>query len=154
MHELIAPSINFGILMVVLGYLLRKPVKDMVANRQLAIKTQVEEARAQKAEAERRYNEFTQKLRSFEAEAQSMLDKAKADAEALKAKIIRDAHATAERIVKDADAAADANVQEFKDQLRRDTIAKAVELAEKMVRERLSSDDQKRIVHEYVGKVQ
>lgn len=154
MHELIAPSINFFLVVALLTYLLRKPLKEMIATRKSGIQSQVEEAKVQKLEAERKHKEFTERLNNFESEARQILEKAKQDAEALKAKIITDAQASADRIVKDANATAQANIQEYKDQLRKETIAKAVELAEKIVKDRLSADDQRRIVNEYVGKVQ
>jgi F-type H+-transporting ATPase subunit b len=159
MHEssigsLISPTVNFLILVLGLAYLLKKPVKEMVANRAAAIKTQVEEARVQKMEAERKYREFDERLNAFEAEAKSILERARADGEAVRTKIISDAQASADRIVKDAESTVQANLQEYKDQIRKETIAKAVELAERVIRERLSSDDQRRIVNEYVEKVQ
>jgi len=153
MHELIPPFVNFAILVGILGYFLRKPVVEMVATRRTTIKTQIEEAQAQKAEAERRYQEFSAKLKAFEGEATQILERARQDGEAMKAKIIRDAQAMADRIVKDSEAAAFSNIQEFKDELRKETIAKAVELAERVIRDRLSSDDHKRMVNEYVGQV-
>lgn len=154
MHELIAPTINFSLLVIVLTYFLRKPVKEMVATRHSNLKKLVEEARQQKAEAERRYKEFNDKLAAFEGEARQILDRSRQDGEALKNKIVKDAYTTAERIVKEAESTVQANIQDYKDQIRRETIDKAVEMAERMIRERMSSDDQRRIVTEYVGKVQ
>lgn len=154
MHELIAPTLNFGLLVILLVYFTRKPIKEMVAGRRTAIKTLVEEAQAQKLEAQRRYREFHDKLTAFEAEAKQVLERAQVDGNAMRAKIIKEAHATAERIIKDAESTALSNVQEYKDQIRRETIAKSVELAERLIRDRISSDDQRRIVNEYVGKVQ
>ena len=154
MHELIPPVINFSILIILLVYFTRKPVKELVANRQTLIKAEVEEAKAQKLEAQRRYKEFTEKLKAFEAEAQQILANAHADGETMKTKLIKAAHSNAERIVKDAEATAISNIQEFKDQLRWETISTAVALAEKIITDRLSTEDQRRIVNEYVGKVQ
>lgn len=152
--DLISPTFNFIVLVGLLFYFLRKPVKDMVAGRQAAIKVQVEEAQLQRTEAQRRYKEFSEKLSMFEQEAKQTLEKARVDGETLKAKIIQDAQIAATRIIKDAEATAQSNIQEYKDQLRKETVEKAVELAERMIREGISRDDQKRIVTEYVGKVQ
>ncbi|MEW6057936.1 MAG: ATP synthase F0 subunit B [Bdellovibrionota bacterium] len=154
MHDLIAPTVNFLILAVVLVVYLRKPVKEMILKRQALVKTQIEEAVTLKTDAEKRYREFDTKLSAFEAEASQIIERARTDGEALKVKIIKDAQATAERLIKDAEATVQANIQDSKDQIRRETIAKAVELAERMIREKLSSEDQRRIVNEYVGKVQ
>lgn len=154
MHELVAPSVNFIALVAGLVFLLRKPIREMVATRSTTIKAQVEEAQAQKTEAQRRYSEFSAKLEAFEIEAKNVLESARQEAEATREKIVHDAKLAAERIIKDAAASAQSNVEEYKDQIRRETIGKAVELAERMIRERLSTEDQRRIVTEYVGKVQ
>lgn len=153
MHELIPPAVNFTFLAGLLFFLLRKPVAGAIAARRDNIKVQVEEARAQKAEAEKRYREFSQKLSAFEREAADILEHARRDAEATRGRIIKEAQQTAERIVKDAESTAHSNLQEFKDQIRKETIAKAIELAEKVIRDRLSADDHRRIVNEYVEKV-
>lgn len=154
LHQLLPPTVNFLILIGLLFYCLRKPVKTMIVSRQSAIKSQIEEARIQKAEAEKRYREFNDRLTTFESEAKRVLDNAHVEADALKNRIIAEANATAARIVRDAEATAEANAQEYKDQIRRETIAQAVALAERTIRESLSKDDQRRIVTEYVGKVQ
>lgn len=154
MNELIPPTVNLLILIGILVYTLRKPVKEMVASRQTAIKAQVDEARLQKNEAEKKYREFSDKLNVFESEAKQILDRAQDDAQALKTRILSDARAAADRIIKEAEVTAQANLQDYKDQIRRETIAKAVEMAESVIREGLSKDDQRRIVNEYVGKVQ
>ncbi len=153
MHDLISPTINFSILVAGLFYFLNKPVRAMIAQRRNSIDTQVREAQELKKQAEKKMAEFTQKLAVFESEAKEVLARAESDANALKEKIIATAHLSAEKIIKDAELTAQANVQEFKDQIRRETIARIVDQAEKMIRERVSSDDQKRIVNEYVGKV-
>lgn len=153
MHDLISPTINFSILVIGLFFLLRKPVVKMIANRRDQIDAQVREARAAKEEAENKLKEFSKKLSSFESEAQEVLKRAEQDALATKEKIIQSARVSAEKIIKEAELTAQANVQEFKDQIRRETIARVVAQAELMIRERVSSDDQKRIVNEYVGKV-
>jgi F-type H+-transporting ATPase subunit b len=154
MHELIAPTINFTILVLLLVYFLRKPVREMISSRHLSIKKFFEEAQLQKAEAERKYREFSEKLNAFEAEAKKILETARADGETLKNKIVKDAHATAERIIKETELTAKANIQDYKDQIRQETIDRAVTIAEKIIRERLSTEDQRRMVNEYVGKVE
>lgn len=154
MHELLSPTINFSLFVVLLFVLLRKPLKKMLVDRRSSIETLVSEARAQKDAADKKYAEFSQKLALFESEAKAINERARADAEAMKAKIIAEAKASAEKIVSDAQATVDANLQEYKDEIKKETIAKAIELAEKIIREAVSADDQRRIVSEYVGRVQ
>ena len=97
MHELIAPALNFSLLVIVLILVTRKPVKAMIASRQATIRTQVVEAQTQKSEAEKRYREFSQKLSTFEAEAKTILDAIATQAKTEKGYIIEVAgHASAD----------------------------------------------------------
>lgn len=154
MDQLISPAINFALLVGLLVYFLRKPVIQFVASRSAQIRTQVEEAAAMKREAEAKLKEFEQKLRDFEKEAKELIENARLEGESLKTRIIENAQKTAERMIKDADATVQANVNEFKDQIRRETIEKAIQLAESTIRERLSDEDQRRFINDYVQKVQ
>ena len=154
MSELIAPTINFAILISLLVFFLRKPVREMVSTRHASIKQAVEEALQAKIAAEHRYTEFDKKLTAFENEAKQIVVRARQDGEAMQNKIIKEAHSNAERIMKEAEATVHANIQDYKDQIRLEIIHRAVQIAEKTIRERLSMDDQRRIVSEYVGKVQ
>lgn len=153
MHELLSPAINFSILVIGLFVLLRKPVAKALADRREQIASQMRDSAAAKREAEAKLKEFETRLASFETEAREILNRAERDAKASQERIIQDAHATAERIVKEAELTAQANVAELKDQIRRETISRIMTMAEKMIRDKVSSDDQRRIVNEYVGKV-
>lgn len=154
MKELFVPFFNFSILVGLMVYFLVPLFKKSVANRHDQVKKFVEEARQQKLEAEKKYKEFETKLKNFEIEAKEILARAQSDGEALKAKIVMDARATAEKIIQDAESQAAANLAEFKDELRRKAIEKAVAAAETLIKDKLSQDDQKRIIRDYVEKVQ
>ena len=154
MKELFVPFFNFSILVAAMTYFLVPMFKKSVAKRHDDVKKLVEEARTQKAAAESKYQEFESKLRNFEIEAKDILAQAQADGEALKKKMIADAKTHAERIINEAESQAQANLAEFKDELRRKTIEKAVAVAEAIIRDKLSQDDQKKIIREYVEKVQ
>jgi F-type H+-transporting ATPase subunit b len=151
--ELIAPSFNFFLLVVLLVVVLRGRVQTGLAERRKFIEEQVLEATRLKNEAEKKLEETSLKLKNIEVEAEQIIQKAKQDAEAMQKKIVQDAMAQAEKILQDSESMALSNIQEFKDEVRKLTVNKAIELSEKVIRTKLSSEDQKRIVHEYVGKV-
>lgn len=154
MYELIIQTINFAILVGLLFYFMKKPVVEAVANRRKTIQKEVEDARLQKIDAEKKFNEFEGRLRSLEAEAQEIIEKARADARQIKARIIESANAAAARIVRDAEQSSKTALEDSRNDIRREVIGRAIEMAEEVIRERLSAEDQRRILTEYVGKVE
>lgn len=154
MHDLIAPTVNLVLVVSLLTYFVRKPLKKMVYERRGQYKLLVDEAAQQKREAEAKYQEFAKHLDGFESEARAVLERAQADGQALKEKIVRDAHAAAERIIQDAENTAAANAQELRERILRETIAQAVALTEGLVAKRLTGEEQHRLVADYVKGVQ
>jgi F-type H+-transporting ATPase subunit b len=153
MSELFVPTINFAMLVALLGYFAWPGFKKSVAQRQEDIKKLAEEARTQKVQAENRLREFEGKLRAFEADAEGLLRGAQADAEALRVKIIEDAKRQAAYIRSDAESTASANISDFRDELRRQVVQQAVTEAEKLIRSSLSKDVQSKIIRDYMEKV-
>ncbi len=154
MNEFILQIIYFTFLVVLLVKFLRKPIIDMVSSRQELIRKEVEEARLMKLEAEKKYKEFESKIKNLEAETKEILERTKSDAEMLKNKIIEAAKSTAVRIVKDAEDSSMAAFLDTRNEIRTELVEQAIVAAEKIIRERLSKDDHKRMINEYVGKVE
>jgi F-type H+-transporting ATPase subunit b len=153
MSELFVPTVNFIILICLLGYFVWPVFKKSVAQRQVDIKKFAEDARTQKVDAENRLREFENKLRVFEADAEGLLRTAQADAATLSAKIIDDAHKQAEHIRKDAESTATSNITDFRNELKREVVKQAVAEAEKIIRESLTNDAQSKIIRDYMEKV-
>jgi F-type H+-transporting ATPase subunit b len=153
MSELFVPTVNFLMLVGLLGYFVWPPFKKSVAQRQEDIKKLAEDARTQKVEAEKRLREFESKLRAFEADAEGLLRSAQTDAEALRVKIVDDARKQAEHIRNDAESTASSNVTDFRNELKREVVKQAVAQAEKIIRDSLSKDAQSKIIRDYMEKV-
>lgn len=125
----------------------------MVSTRSDQLKSQVEEAKQLRLEADAKLKEVEERLRSFETEAATMLKNAKEDSEKIRARIFENANQMAQKIVQEAEATAAANIQEFKNEIRREVIEKAVEAAERLIREKMSPEDRRRIITDYVEQV-
>src|SRR5687768_6638556 len=126
MNELIVPTINFSVLVAILGYFAWPLFKRSTAERRDAIKKLADEARIAKLDAEKKYREFEGKIRAFEVEAEQQLVRARTDAESLKQQILADAKKSADWVVKDAESTAGANLAEFREELRRAAVEAAV----------------------------
>jgi F-type H+-transporting ATPase subunit b len=153
MHELIFPVLNFSVLVFILFYFLKSPVRNMITQRQAQIKTLIDEAQIQRQEAEKAYKEYEKKLQNFQQEADEILNSTRQDGENFKNQIILQAKAMSERLIRDAEATVSFNVQEYKDRTKQEVVSRAIVLAEKLIQDRFSNEDHERIINEYVGKV-
>lgn len=135
-HLLIAQLVNFGVLFIVLMYLLYKPVMKTLDERRQVIAKGVEdaqEASAALAGANEKANEIT---RTAETDAEGIVARAREEAGAERDRLVNDAQARAEGIEKDAQARA----QEAHDRALRESekeIARlAILAAEKAMRQK------------------
>ena len=157
MHTLIAPFINLLILIALLVYYLRQPLKDFVHGRHLSIHGDIKKAQEQLRDAQARHEEFSAKLKAIDAEVSALHQQARQDAEATKARIIQEAKRLSDNIVSDAKSASQALVSELKDELYHELGSHVLSRAEKIISERLTSEDRARIrkdFSQHVGSMQ
>src|ERR1700712_3358626 len=95
----IAQVINFLILVWLLKRFLYKPVLNAIDEREKNIVARLEEAKAQKAEAQKEHDEFTNKNQVFEQQRKELTDKAIADAKVQKDKMMKDARKEVEALL-------------------------------------------------------
>jgi F-type H+-transporting ATPase subunit b len=153
MHELPYQIINFVIFAFVIVYFVRKPFLSSLKKRHDELLNAIEQATKAKQEVEQKLVELERKIASLEEESTALLQKAKQDALDLKNKIILDANLIAKKIYQDSEIIAKSAVEDQSYEIRKEIVQKTVLLAEKMITEKLSSEDQKRIVNQYVGEI-
>lgn len=153
LHGLIPPLINFLILVAVLAYYLREPLKNYVSGRHTSLRDEVDRVRAELEKARTQFEEFSQKLSVVNSEIYEMKSQVKSEAEATKARVISEARRAAENIVTDARAAANGIYDDLKTQLRADLASHVVDRAEALLKSRLTTDDRARIRQEFSRQV-
>jgi len=157
MHGLLPNIINFTILVGVLSYYLRAPLRSFVGTRHATIRDDLQRVTAQLRQARSNYEEFSAKLKAIDHEITALRTQAKQDAASMRSKVLVEAKHLSETIVVDARANAQGLYTELKHDLRRDFSNKLLERAEQLLRERLTSDDRVRIRQEFsqqVGRAQ
>ncbi len=145
--------LNLSILFGFLGWALRKPLSDFLQRRQLEVKEALDESWQAKAHAEERYAEIEARISNFEGELENLMSDVRSDA-ATERKAIE---ARAELAAAQLDAASQRSVTEelrrARRELRDEAIGVAVGLAGDLLSNSVSSDDQKRLTRDYLGKV-
>lgn len=144
---------NFIVLLIILVKFGAKPIANGLGARRTQIREEIEDLETKKADAERAYKEFSDKLESVEKDVDGIVEKAVAQAEIEKAKIIEAAEKSADDIKRSAEMAIANEVTAAKRSLKVSVTEQAAEMAEELIVKNLTSDDQVKIIEDYLDKV-
>ncbi|MCB2193889.1 MAG: F0F1 ATP synthase subunit B [Deltaproteobacteria bacterium] len=153
MWDFIYRIMNFVVLVAVLVVVLRKPLKSGLGSRVDQIKGELEELEAKREEARREYALMEQRLADAAGEHDKILAEFRVMGEKEKAAIIAGAETTAQRIKEQANFTIEQETAQAKAELRREVAEMSASLAEDLLKEKINSEDQTRLVDEYLAKV-
>ena len=144
---------NFAVLAIVLVYLLRKPLSQALNSRIKVIKAELEDLEARKNEAEKKLAEYNEKLAQLEKEAEKILEDYIKQGHEAKQRILKEAEASAEKLKSQARRNIEHEFEQAKLKLQEEIFETSLEKAEEIIKNKISEDDQDRIVDEYLKKV-
>jgi len=145
--------INFAVLAVALIFILRKPLSQALSSRIKGIKEQLEDLEARKAEAEKKLGEYKEKLAQLEGEAEKIIDDYVKQGHEAKSRILKEAEASAEKLKAQARRNIEHEFEQAKLKLQEEIFATSLQKAEEIIKNKITADDQDRIVDEYLKKV-
>lgn len=151
--DLLLRIMNFGVLVGVLIFLLRKPMAKGLESRRQGIKDQLGDLERQKQEAEKQLAEYKQKFGRIDQEVEKIVAEYVRQGEAAKAKILEEAKAAAEKLQEQAKKNIEHEFQAAKQQLKAEMAEQAVAMAEQIIKKQIKDEDQDRIIDEYLTKV-
>jgi F-type H+-transporting ATPase subunit b len=144
---------NFAVLAAALFFLLRKPAAAALDGRIKGIKEQLSELEAKKKEAETALSEYNRKLATMEAEAEKIVAEYIRQGNEAKARILEEAASAADKLEEQAKRNIEHEFSRAKVQLQAYILEKAFVKAEELIKSNITSDDQDRLVDEYLKKV-
>jgi len=144
---------NFAVLAIVLVYLLRKPLSQALNSRIKVIKDELEDLEARKNEAEKKLAEYNEKLAQLEKGAEKILEDYIKQGHEAKERILKEAEASAEKLKSQARRNIEHEFEQAKLKLQEEIFETSLEKAEEIIKNKISEDDQDRIVDEYLKKV-
>jgi len=145
---------NFTLLLVVLFFLLKKPVKDFFRERATQLKDKLQDAAQKRDAALGKYQSVETKLKRIEDEIKNLVETIRQEGELEKAKILNDAQMQSERMLAESHKLIQQEVRKAKEVLKEEGIQIAIELASTHIRQNIQPEDQNRIVQEYLGKME
>lgn len=146
-------ALNTAIIIGFLFWLLASKIKSFFAGRRQEIKESLDNAAAQKAEAEKQYREYAEKIDKASAEIDGIFDMIKAQGVAEKQRIIEDAQKVAAKMKEDAQARIEQELSKASAQLRGEAVALSVQMAEEILKRNINAQDHEAMVKEYMDKV-
>ena len=144
---------NFVVLVVALVFVLRKPLSQALGSRIKVIKEQLEDLEVQKTEAEKQLAEYNQKLAQLEKEAEKIVEDYIRQGHEAKARILKEAEASAEKLQVQARRNIEHEFEQAKLELQKEIFEKSLAKAEEIIKNKITGEDQNRIVDEYLKKV-
>lgn len=146
-------GLNFGLMVALLVFLLRKPIKNGLAGRREGIEKALADAKQAQEEAEAKFAEYDQKLALATEEIAEISNAIRKEGELEQKKIIESAKEMAIKIEQDAEKAAALEVAKARTELQREAVQLAVELAEDLLKKNFTKEDDARLIDEYIKKV-
>ncbi len=144
---------NFAVLAAVLFFLLRKPASQALAGRIKGIKNQLSELESKKEVAEKQLAEYNKRLLLLDQEAEKVVDEYIRQGNEAKAKILQEAETAVEKLNEQAQKTIEYEFKQATLKLQEEILEKALAKAEGVIREKISSEDQNRLIDEYIEKV-
>lgn len=144
---------NFAVLAIGLFLILKKPVSQALKGRIQGIKDQLEALEAKKKAAEARLAEYDAKMAKLDIEAEALLAEYVKQGEDAKARILKEAEVAAEKMKEQASKNIEYEFLQAKAELKAQIVEKALAKAEAIIKERINSADQEKLVDEYLAKV-
>ncbi len=145
--------INAAVLIGILVYLLKGPLVRYFSERRENIRKELEEAKAARNAAEAQLREYEQKLAGMEAELEKMRADMKKAADAESEKVVANAERMSEAIIESAKVTAEQEVRKARTRLKNEAVDMAMQMAEALIQEKISADDQQKILEDYLVRV-
>jgi F-type H+-transporting ATPase subunit b len=148
---LLAQVFNFAVLLGIFFYFGRKPVMEGLKARRDSVAKEIEEAQRMKKEADERAKMYQAKLAHLEEELATTKAALVEAGKGERDRIIKEAEEKAERMVRDATELLQQETKQMRQDLVKETIEIAMQAAEEMLKQKITSVDHERLAEEYLA---
>lgn len=146
--------LNFGILLLILAKWGAPVARKLAQERSDQIKTALDEAAKLRDQAAQKLAEYEARIKNVDAEVQKLVDDIRAVAESDKKRILEAAETQAKQMQRDAEQRIAAEIQYARTALQREVTLAASNATEKLLKDKLTGDDQTKLVSTFIATVQ
>ncbi len=152
--KLIPPLVNFGIVVGVIFYFGRKPIKDFFRNRTELIEKSLKDAQEAKELAQKTLDQVKERLKNTDQEINEILEASKKSGEKEKELIITEGERISAKILEQAQSNIAFELQKARESIKSEAALLALELAEKQIKAKLGAKEQETLIDEYIKKLE
>jgi F-type H+-transporting ATPase subunit b len=145
--------LNFGLLLIIIAKYGGAAASKIASERHDQIKTALDEAAKLREQAASKLAEYETRIKDVDAEVKKLVDGIRADAEADKARILEAASRQAAQMKRDAEQRIAAEIELARATLQREVATAASGATEKLLREKVTQDDQTKLVTTFLSNV-
>ena len=145
--------LNLVIIFLIAKFLLYKPVKKMLQNRQKTIDDAYQRASDAENEANAHKESYESKLKDAKSEADSIIGNAVMTAKAREKEILADAKSEGERIVAQAKESAELEIKKAEETIKDEIIGVSFELTEKLLEREINEKDHESLIDSFINQI-
>lgn len=145
--------INFAVLIIILWKFAKKPFQNFLKNRTELIEKTLNEAKAAKEAAMKALQEVEERLKTKDAEIESVISASRRAGEQERDKIIAETEKLKEKILEQAKTNIQFELKHAKEQIKAEAVNLAIELAEKKIKDKITKEDQEKLLDESLLKI-
>lgn len=147
-------ALNLGILIGILVYFLRIPIKAGLEKRKSNLSREIDEAKESIDVAKTKYDEYTSKLDQLSTEVAELKDSISKLGEAEKDEIITNARQTCELIKKDSKDTIELEAFRAKQEIQEEVVKNSLEIAEKVIKEKMDDSYNSKAVDKLISQIE
>lgn len=145
--------ITFLVLLFVLKKFAWKPILTALDQRENAIRESLEKAEVAKQEAQKILDQNQANLAQAEEESKKIINQSRAYAEKLKEQIVQESRDHAKKLIEEASGEIERKKDAAMEELKSQVAEIAISAAEKILKENLNREAQKKIVNKYISEI-
>ena len=145
--------LNLVIIFLIATFLLYKPVKKMLNERQKTIDSAYQRASDAENEANEHKEAYENKLKDAKNEANNIISSAVSTAQAREKEILADAKDEGERIVTQARQSAELEIKKAEETIKNEIVDVSFELTEKLLSREINEKDHESLIDSFINEI-
>lgn len=146
-------AVNLTILLLVLVYYLKQPIKNFLIERRGIIGNEIDDAQKAIAEAKKIHAEYEEKLKHLDAEIKSLKESIQEQGEVERKEILKQAEIASEKIRAEARESIELESARARRAIQLEAITLALDIAEDLIKQHLSSSDKGKMIENFVKRM-
>jgi F-type H+-transporting ATPase subunit b len=147
-------TVNLIILLAVLSYFLKEPIRNFLIERRGIIGNEIDEAQKTIAQAKKKYEEYLERMKNIESEIEFLKEVIRKEGEIEREEIVKQAELASKKIRDEASEAIKLQAERVRHDIQNEIVSLVVGLAENIIKQKLDEADERKIFESFIKKLE